>query len=170
MLSRKSLMRAGALLSVAAVVALTAVLVLPRHSSAAPPPTGVTVSALSSQDIATVQSFGPMLSNSHGVSVSVVKAPGATVWSDYFPTDSVGPETETIKGHDLLVVVSQVDVPQGLRHTRPGDTPVVISTVRLVIDATDGRLIATTTSTADQSPQVQSALTQLATASTVTVN
>ncbi|HET7741146.1 MAG TPA: hypothetical protein VFL67_10895 [Mycobacterium sp.] len=111
-----------------------------------------------------------MLSTTDGASVSVVKAPGTSVWRTLFPNDSLGPDTETIESHDLLVVLSNDSVPQGLRRTRPGDEPLVIDTVQLVIDSTDGKLIATTTSTPDESAALRSAQDALGTATMVAVN
>jgi hypothetical protein len=165
MLTRSQWNRASGGAALVVVCGATLLLLQEPHGSAVG-----TTSSLSDHDVATVRSYGQMLSTDHGASVSVVRAPGAAVWNALFPRDWVGPDTDTIKTHDLLVVVSHGDVPQGLRRVRPGDKPVAIDAVRLVIDTTDGRLLVTSTSAVGQASSYDTTAAQLGTVNHVTVN
>jgi hypothetical protein len=78
----------------------------------------------------------------------VVKAKGVDVWSKFFPGATIGPDTDMVKSHDLIVVRSTTDVPQDSRHVAPGSTPLHIVAVTLVIDSTNGFVIEVTTATA----------------------
>ena len=101
--------------------------------------------SLTQEDVDLVRSFGAYLSTKSGAHVAAIRVPGSEVWAKYFPGLWVGPETETLKTHEMIVVRAVGSVPQNLRRDPPGTTPTLTAMVSLIIDETDGRLVTTTT-------------------------
>lgn len=111
---------------------------------------GATASAaaLTTADISKIQAVGYLLSTKAGTQVQVVRASGSDVWASLFPDVNIGPDTNVVESHDMLVVRATTDVPQSSRDQVPGSAPVTIAVVSLVIDATTGRVIETITAPA----------------------
>lgn len=104
---------------------------------------------LRSSDIAKIQAAGYLLATKAQTRVQAIRAKGSDVWAEYFPDVTVGPDTDTIKSHDLIVVRSTSNVPQNLRHYSPGTSDTPTAMVSLVIDSVTGQIVETTTAPAN---------------------
>jgi len=115
-----------------------------QESAQAVPPSAHGSVPISASDQARVQAVGYLLSTRIGAHVKVSRASGSEVWGKLFPDVTVGPETEVITSHDLLVIESTEAVPQSGYHQGPATQPVTVGRVSIVVDTTNGRVLERT--------------------------
>ena len=111
------------------------------HNAVNGPNTSSVATELTDAEVQRIQSVGYLLSTRLGATVHAVRISGGTARQEYLPGVTVNGD---IGNDDLIVVVSTDSVPQTGRSYAPGETPTPVAMVRLVLDARDGRVVATT--------------------------
>lgn len=128
-----------------AVISVTLVSVLP--ASGTPAVSGTKASAVSealtSADVNTVNSVGTLLAAKSGSVVTVLRAPGRTIWDAVAAGDSTPETTPDVMAHDFLLVTSTENPSQhgykALNHEAPP-----IGEVQVVLDEVTGRVLEVT--------------------------
>jgi hypothetical protein len=99
---------------------------------------------LSAADINLVNAEGSALATKAGSVVSVVRAPGITVWNAVSPGVTTIDTTSDVMSHDFLLVTCTDNVVQAGYHGAPGSKVPVIGEIQMVIDETTGHVLETT--------------------------